>query len=97
MDKPYHVRCPDCGSLAIRTHLSRPQFALDNSIEQHIMQTECPSCDYLMNVGLTTGNLIDVYTTNISAFTRRTTNNYQMAIADRDKIAIVPRLNELSA
>jgi predicted RNA-binding Zn-ribbon protein involved in translation (DUF1610 family) len=40
MTRTYEVRCPNCGNHAERTYITRS--------EHEIVQTQCPSCDYLM-------------------------------------------------
>lgn len=50
------VRCPNCGSHAERRTLS----------DRQIMQTVCPSCDYLM-VCSQAGNVVEAYAPGIAA------------------------------
>lgn len=59
----YTVRCPDCGSLALRTHtISYPH--------QPSTRTECPSCDYLLVIDSDTGKVIDTHSSIASIVAR---------------------------
>lgn len=49
------VRCPNCGELAERHHLSG----------SHITRTQCASCDYLMILCTKTGRVLEAYAPGI--------------------------------
>ncbi|NJL83276.1 MAG: replication restart DNA helicase PriA [Chloroflexaceae bacterium] len=49
------VRCPNCGSHAERHYL----------VVHQLIQTACPSCDYLM-VCSQTGNVVEAYAPGMS-------------------------------
>ena len=51
------VRCPNCGSFAERRLLSDHQVPAG----EQVIQTACPSCDYLMVMSLPTGRVIEAY------------------------------------
>nr|WP_239651682.1 replication restart DNA helicase PriA [Neosynechococcus sphagnicola] len=51
------VRCPNCGSVAERHHLTC----------QHLQRTQCPTCDYLMITCSETGRVIEAYAPGIRA------------------------------
>ncbi|MBE9179416.1 replication restart DNA helicase PriA [Oculatella sp. LEGE 06141] len=51
------IRCPNCGCLAERHYL----------LNQQTIQTQCPSCDYLMVTCSRTGNVVEAYAPGISA------------------------------
>ena len=42
------VRCPNCGSEALRRHFSSEEAAYRPCPSHQVIQTECDSCDYLM-------------------------------------------------
>jgi len=50
------IRCPNCGSFAERQHL----------MKQKLMQTQCPSCDYLMVTCAQSGRVVEAYAPGIS-------------------------------
>ena len=51
------VRCPNCGSFAERQRLNDHQ----GSKGEHVIQTACSVCDYLMVMSLPTGRVIEAY------------------------------------
>ncbi|MEO0532438.1 MAG: replication restart DNA helicase PriA [Cyanobacteria bacterium P01_A01_bin.123] len=51
------VRCPNCGSLAERQLLSDRRVPIDDQV----IQTACPVCDYLMVMSVSTGSVIEAY------------------------------------
>lgn len=51
------VRCPNCGSLAERHHLTL--------VSQ--VKTECQACDYLMITCVRTGRVIEAYAPGLQA------------------------------
>ncbi len=51
------IHCPNCGGQAERHHL----------MEDAIVRTQCPSCDYLMITCMQTGKVIEAYAPGIYA------------------------------
>ncbi|WP_421654492.1 replication restart DNA helicase PriA [Leptothermofonsia sp. ETS-13] len=51
------VCCPNCGSCAERHHLE----------SEHLIRTQCPTCDYLMITCSQTGKVIEAYAPGIFA------------------------------
>lgn len=51
------VRCPNCGNYAHRQYFTKT----------HIMQTQCPDCDYLMINCSRTGKVVEAYAPGIYA------------------------------
>lgn len=51
------VRCPNCGSYAEREQI----------LNHHIVQTQCPACDYLMITCSKTNKVIEAYAPGIPA------------------------------
>jgi len=51
------VHCPNCGSRAERHHFE----------SEHLVRTQCPSCDYLMITCSCTGKVIEAYAPGIYA------------------------------
>ncbi|MDB9311535.1 hypothetical protein PN462_00370 [Spirulina sp. CS-785/01] len=49
------IRCPNCGSHGERHYLT----------QQKVVQTQCPSCDYLMVNCLHTGSVVEAYAPGI--------------------------------
>lgn len=51
------VRCPNCGNFAER------RLLIDYRVpaSDRLMQTECPSCDYLMVMSLPDGRVLEAY------------------------------------
>lgn len=60
------VRCPNCGSLAQRHHLSGHQVADLNCPEKRAIQTECSVCDYLMVTCAVSGSVIEAHAPGIA-------------------------------
>lgn len=52
-----HIHCPNCGSHAERHYL----------LQQQVVQTQCPSCDYLMVNCSKTGSVVEAYAPGIPA------------------------------
>ena len=65
MERTYTVRCSDCGSLALRTHLI-------NYPNNPRTKTECPSCDYLLIICSDSGKVIDSHSSTASIVPRKT-------------------------
>ena len=57
MENIQTVRCPNCGSYAQRSYFS----------DNHITQTQCPVCDYLMVSCSLTGKVLEAYAPGIVA------------------------------
>ena len=75
MKQTYTVRCSDCGSLALRTHLV-------NYPHSPTTKTECPSCDYLLITCSNSGRVIDTHSSIASIVTRKTQpQHFPIAIA----------------
>ncbi|MBR8832350.1 MAG: hypothetical protein N5P05_002295 [Chroococcopsis gigantea SAG 12.99] len=55
MIKKQQVRCPNCGSMAERLYFAG----------SGVMQTECPSCDYLLVSCTQTGKVFESYAPGI--------------------------------
>ena len=72
MNQTYTVRCSDCGSLALRTHLIDAVQKSMNLLQPRIIKTECPSCDYLLVTYSANGNVnvIDAHTSYTSVISR---------------------------
>ena len=51
------VHCPNCGSFAERQWLSDRQYP----VNEPVIQTACPACDYLMVMGGSTGRVLEAY------------------------------------
>ncbi|NEO27070.1 MAG: replication restart DNA helicase PriA [Kamptonema sp. SIO4C4] len=49
------IRCPNCGSHGERHYLQK----------QNVVQTQCPSCDYLMVNCIQTGSVVEAYAPGI--------------------------------
>ncbi|MGD1919023.1 MAG: hypothetical protein ACFCAD_09085 [Pleurocapsa sp.] len=77
MNQTYTVRCSDCGSLALRTHLTSKIKLANSCPENQIIKTECPSCDYLLITCSVNGKVIDAHSSTTSVIARKqNTNNY---------------------
>lgn len=63
------VRCPDCGSIAQRTFQlgAYPnETKLPPSKKYGVMaRTECPTCDYLLEICMTTGQVMDSHVPSV--------------------------------
>ena len=51
------VRCPNCGDFAERQWLND----CSGSTGDHVLQTACPACDYLMVMSFPAGRVIEAY------------------------------------
>lgn len=81
MDKTYTVPCSNCGALAVRTHSISRATKWSSCPENQVIQTECPSCDYLMVICSQSGNVIEAHASSTSVFTReQNLNNFSLAI-----------------
>ncbi|MEC4807218.1 MAG: replication restart DNA helicase PriA [Jaaginema sp. PMC 1079.18] len=56
MNKIEKIHCPNCGSLGEREYIKK----------HNIVQTQCPSCDYLMVNCAQTGNVVEAYAPGIT-------------------------------
>lgn len=70
MAQTYSVRCPNCGSLAIRSYFIEQEIEYNDCPENQMTQTECPSCDYLMIMCSINGKLIETYDSSTSSLTK---------------------------
>lgn len=97
MNHTYTVRCSDCGSLAIRSHLINVLGANNHSSKSHAIKTECPSCDYLLIICSASGNVIDAHSSTASIIARKQSiRNSDLAICIRTK-AMMPWSTTMSA
>ena len=72
MNRTYTVRCPDCGSLALRTHLNnRVEPRRGRAIDDETIETECPSCDYLLVTCSVSGKVLDAHSSTTSVIARK--------------------------
>ncbi len=71
MNHTYTVRCSDCGSLALRSHLISAVEGTNSCPESQTIKTECPSCDYLLITCSANGNVIDAHSSNTSVIARK--------------------------
>jgi ribosomal protein L32 len=56
MSTIHQVRCPNCGSLAERHHVT-----------DQLVRTQCSTCDYLLITCATTGRVIEAYAPGLVA------------------------------
>ena len=56
MNQIERVRCPNCGSHGERHHL----------VDQALMRTQCPKCDYFMLICSDSGKVIEAYAPGLS-------------------------------
>ena len=81
MDKTYTIPCSNCGALAVRTHFISQATKCSSCPENQVIQTECPSCDYLMVICSQSGNVIEAHASSTSVITReRNLSNSPLAI-----------------
>ncbi|MCC0176277.1 hypothetical protein I4641_04715 [Waterburya agarophytonicola K14] len=71
MNRTYTVRCPDCGHLAIRSHLKRRVEPKSEGAIDETMATECPSCDYLLVTCSVSGKVLDAHSSTTSVIARK--------------------------
>jgi uncharacterized Zn finger protein len=45
------IHCPNCGSFAERHHF----------VQEHLVTTQCPACDYFLSTCSRTGNVREAY------------------------------------
>lgn len=82
MNQTYTVRCSDCGSLALRTHLMSRIKGANSCPENQTIKTECPSCDYLLVTCSANGKVIDAHSSTASVIARKqNVNNSSPAIS----------------
>ena len=55
------VRCPNCGSEAERHYFVSEEAAHCFCPSHHVIQTECPACDYLMVMCSRNGSVVEAY------------------------------------
>jgi len=86
MNHTYNVRCPDCGGLALRSHLINTVKCVNSCPENQTIKTECPSCDYLLIICSANGNVIDAHSSSTSVIARKQNiKNSPPAISIRKK------------
>ncbi|MDJ0568492.1 MAG: hypothetical protein QNJ53_05550 [Pleurocapsa sp. MO_192.B19] len=60
------VRCPNCGSAAIRHYYDcRDELISCSHLGEQLIHTECPACDYLMKMRSIDGSVIEAYAPSI--------------------------------
>ena len=79
MEHIYSVRCPNCGSFAVRSHFADREFA--SCPNNKAVQTACPSCDYLMVMCSFDGSVIEAHASSTSSITRENTNSPTPTVA----------------
>lgn len=57
------VRCPNCGSAAIRHYYDELIFG--SHLGKQLIHTECPSCDYLMKMRSVDGSVVEAHAPSI--------------------------------
>lgn len=86
MDHTYTVRCPDCGSSALRSHLTSTLGVTNGHSNSQTIKTECPSCDYLLITCPASGNVIDTHSSTASVIARtRSTKDSDSLVCIRKK------------
>jgi hypothetical protein len=60
------VRCPNCGSQALRHILSDRLPQTLRCPDNRALQTECPTCDYLMVMCSLNGAVVEAYAPGMS-------------------------------
>lgn len=53
--------CPNCGGNATRVYFNSPDPRYHRCASDQVIQTECPSCDYLMVMCARNGIVIEAY------------------------------------
>ena len=71
MNQTYTVRCSDCGSLALRTHLISNRKEARGCPGSQTIKTECPSCDYLLVTCSVNAKVIDAHSSTASVIARK--------------------------
>ena len=87
------VRCPNCGDFAERQLLSdRQAVGCD-----HVIQTACAACDYLMIMGFPAGRVLEAYAPGQASFAQPSSEldisrwkESQASIATRIERAVQP-------
>ena len=62
------VHCPDCGKMAQRHFRLQANISTDSApadTSQVIARTECSACDYLLDICVTTGQVIESYVPSV--------------------------------
>ena len=53
------VRCPNCGNAAKRHYFHSSEATYSCCPRRQVIQTECPSCDYLMVICSRNGSVVE--------------------------------------
>ncbi|MEM7758702.1 MAG: hypothetical protein AAF298_11330 [Cyanobacteria bacterium P01_A01_bin.40] len=67
MNHTFGVPCPNCGSWATRSYFNSSEAKYSNCPQNHVIQTECSHCDYLMIMCSFNGNVIEAHASSTSA------------------------------
>lgn len=97
MDRTYPLPCPNCGGTAIRSYFTSQATRYSNCPKNQVIQTECPSCDYLMIMCSLSGNVIEAHSSSTSAMTREGKNNYSHPAIATGNTSIISWPTRLSA
>jgi DNA-directed RNA polymerase subunit RPC12/RpoP len=71
------VRCPNCGSEAERHYFVSEDVAYAPCPSHHVIQTECPACDYLMVMCSRNGNVVEAYAPGTKSATHSSLTPFQ--------------------
>ena len=83
MNKTLRVPCPNCGGKATRKYFTNTQEArYSNCPQNQVVQTECTDCDYLMEMCLFNGNVIEAQTSS--------TLNINIARKNQQQLVLLP-------
>jgi hypothetical protein len=69
------VRCPNCGSKAERRYFVSQESAYSFCPSHHVVQTECPACDYLMIMCSRNGSVVEAYAPGTQSVKRASSNS----------------------
>ncbi|MDJ0596825.1 MAG: hypothetical protein QNJ72_43825 [Pleurocapsa sp. MO_226.B13] len=97
MDRTYSVRCPNCGGLASRHYFTSQEKRYSTCQENQVLQTECPSCDYLMIACFLNGNVIEAHSSSTSNLASKQQLNNSDPVISTSTRSILPRPTKVSA
>jgi hypothetical protein len=62
------IKCPNCGSQAERRYFTSNEAIYNSCPNHHVVQTECPVCDYLMVMCSRNAQVIEAHAPGASSY-----------------------------
>ncbi len=77
------IRCPNCGSKAVRRYFTSNEAAYRNCPNKQVIYTECPVCDYLMVMCSLSGSVLEAQFSGTSCVSRN--SDFELSQSNQKK------------